>query len=246
MAKELFAATIGSHNYNLNTPESDKDMVKYVTPTFNEIYKGLLNSYNYSDNNTETTVHDVRRLPELLWKSNPNQLEAIFSNNIAYLYDDNDTKNHDYFIDIFNMKNDISRINVPYLFDATVGMHKSYMGKLEKSKSFLDDDTIKYDCKAAMNAVRTLLTIIRFYNNDFDYYGKAIRYHGADKRFLLEIKSGFYSYENIKNMIDHYQHQVMVIEKSYKNFEPNYVTLDELNRIVKELVKYNIKKELST
>ena len=38
--KELFRVLTGSHNYNMNTPESDKDYKIFVLPTFDDLYHG--------------------------------------------------------------------------------------------------------------------------------------------------------------------------------------------------------------
>ena len=34
----VLKALVGSHNYNLNTPESDKDYKLFVLPTFDDLY----------------------------------------------------------------------------------------------------------------------------------------------------------------------------------------------------------------
>ena len=35
----VLKALVGSHNYNLNTPESDKDYKLFVLPTYDDLYE---------------------------------------------------------------------------------------------------------------------------------------------------------------------------------------------------------------
>ena len=75
----VLKALTGSHNYNLNTPDSDKDYKFFVTPTFDDLYSGNRFSNGKQSDEMDYTVHDIRQLSHLLWKSNPNFIEVLFS-----------------------------------------------------------------------------------------------------------------------------------------------------------------------
>ena len=52
--KIAMKAFVGSHNYNLDTPESDKDYKYFVLPTFGDLYDGKQCSENYVSGKTFT------------------------------------------------------------------------------------------------------------------------------------------------------------------------------------------------
>lgn len=66
----------GSQNYNLSTPESDKDYKWVEVPNWNELfYRETLNR-QVDENNS---VWDLRDFCKNLMKANPNALELLFS-----------------------------------------------------------------------------------------------------------------------------------------------------------------------
>ena len=84
----VFKALVGSHNYNLNTETSDKDYKYFVLPTFEDIYYNKTISKNVVSEDVDYTVHDIRKLPMLWWKTNINFVEPLFSREVMY------NKNH--------------------------------------------------------------------------------------------------------------------------------------------------------
>ena len=78
MRKEAFKALVGSHNYNLNTQTSDKDYKVFVLPTFDDLFSGRQFS-KATTGEIDIEYHDIRKLSNLLWKSNINFLEVLFS-----------------------------------------------------------------------------------------------------------------------------------------------------------------------
>ena len=63
-------ALVGSHNYNLNTPSSDKDYKYFVYPTWDDLYDGKKYHKEVVTETEDYTVHDIRQLPMLIWKAN--------------------------------------------------------------------------------------------------------------------------------------------------------------------------------
>ena len=58
----VIKAVVGSHNYNLNTENSDEDFKYFVMPTFEDLYKGKFFSYSTQSDELDYTVHDIRKL----------------------------------------------------------------------------------------------------------------------------------------------------------------------------------------
>ena len=80
--KVALGSLVGSHNYNLNTEKSDVDVKYFVFPTFDDLYSGKYFTASTQSETEDKTVHDIRRLQELLYKSNVNFLEICFSKEI--------------------------------------------------------------------------------------------------------------------------------------------------------------------
>nr|WP_235887980.1 nucleotidyltransferase domain-containing protein [Neobacillus paridis] len=80
MVNLAFQAVVGSHNYNLVTPTSDKDKKAFFFPNFYILYKGFQPASKAITGETEDIeYHDIRKLTHLLFKSNVNFLEVLFS-----------------------------------------------------------------------------------------------------------------------------------------------------------------------
>ena len=75
----IFMFVQGSQNYNLDTPQSDIDCKAFTVPTFADLYFGKRYSTTIDTDYGQVTIHDIRMLPELLFKMNPTYLEMFFS-----------------------------------------------------------------------------------------------------------------------------------------------------------------------
>ncbi len=239
--KEIFRALVGSHNYNLNTSESDKDYKIFVNPTFDDLY---FNRY-YNDSIVgeigEYNIRDVRKIGNSLWKSNFDFMEMLFSDEIIISNDVRlSTKEHLNWI--FNNKNELAKINLTYLFNTCINIHLFYKFKsiddFIKSNKNLYEKKYGYDTKSAEHSIRILMFLEKFCLNNFSNFKSAIWMTGADKDFLLHIKNGglskdkFLSYsEQLKNRIEN-----TYKEKYYKN-EPNEELYEELILRLKEIVR---------
>lgn len=85
MGRYLAKFLYGSQNYNLDTPESDKDWKYVELPSFSELFtdKKLGRELNEHE-----VVWDVRQFYKQLMKANPNALELLFSKEVVW-YDYN-------------------------------------------------------------------------------------------------------------------------------------------------------------
>lgn len=174
---ELFRAIVGSHNYNLNTKISDKDYKVFILPTFNDLYFGECFSKTYISEKEDFDYHDIRKLSNLLWKSNVNFMEVLFSNEIT-INEKLKKESIEKLQNIFSYKEDIARMNLPYLYNSCLGMSNSKQKIIDKGTSNTKYlvDRYGYDTKAAMSSIRILDFLIRYCKNNFESFQNAIRY----------------------------------------------------------------------
>ena len=123
--KVSFKALVGSHNYNLQIESSDKDYKAFFLPSFEDLYSGEKYPKSITSDTEDIEYHDIRKLPNMLWKSNVNFLEVLFSMEV-YKYDELYDK-------LRSKREEIVRMNLPYLYDACMGMFK------QKYKEFKRD-----------------------------------------------------------------------------------------------------------
>lgn len=239
--KELFRALVGSHNYNLNTETSDKDYKVFVAPTFNDLYFNKQFSKSYVGETEDLDCHDIRKISSLWWKANVNFLEILFSKEIHlnhYLSSETKGLIHT----IFMHKEEIAKMNLPYLYNACIGMHinkKKQIDKGTEGTQYLVDK-YGYDTKQAMNSIRILDFLRRFADSNFNNFEFAIKYNDNDdfRKLLLDVKGGLYSKEEFINISNNI---FIETEKGYKETyyskAPNETSNENLINIVKKIVK---------
>lgn len=174
-------ALVGSYASNLHTPTSDEDWKYFVTPTFDDLYSGkMFSSANQSDT-FDYDCHDIRQLGSLLWKANVNFMVVLFSPvvecNPGLQW-------------IFDHADDYASMNLPYFYNATMGMHMEKMSALGKGTAKTDIlvEQFGYDTKQATHALRCLYLLQRIAS------GMSVReafwFDGKDRDILLGVKSG--------------------------------------------------------
>ena len=109
-----FKSLVGSHNYNLNTPESDKDYKVFVLPTFDDLYFNNSFSKSYIGETEDFDTHDIRKCSSLWYKANVNFLEVLFSKRFL-VNAELDDKSKLLIYQIYDMRNDIAKMNLKYL-----------------------------------------------------------------------------------------------------------------------------------
>lgn len=131
-------------------------------------------------------------------------------------------------------------MNLPYLFNACIGMH---INKLKLINKYTEGtkhlyDKYGYDTKSSMHSVRILVFLERFYAYGFKDFKKSIWLWGSDKEFLLAIKNGKFSKEAFEKYAKDLKDRV---EESYKNEyykeQPNEELNKELVLRLKEIVR---------
>lgn len=239
--RELFRALVGSHNYNINTLDSDKDYKAFILPTFDDLYKGEIFSKSYESDTIDVSCHDIRHLVHLLWKSNINFLEVLFSIELQ-VNNSLDGESKYMLYTILNNKEAIARMNLPYLYNACIGMfitkRKGLYKENSKNKHLIDK--YGYDTKSAMTCIRVIDCLDRYKLNNFTDFGNAIRYSDIDtmRLRLLKIKNGDVHKEDIDCILDSYFNIAETkLKPVYMSMEPNLETKMHLEKIIKSLIK---------
>ena len=234
MNNKLFmSALVGSHNYNLNTETSDKDYKVFVFPTFDDFYYKKEIAKSKTSDYLDYEVHDIRKLSQLWWKANINFIEVLFSRDVMYHID----RNNDLVQFIEQNDNELATMNLPYLYDACIGM------SLRKQKDMLTDSPARhnniekygYDTKSACHAIRVLDFLVKLTQCDFSF-DKAIWYDNGDikRDSLLSIKRGMYTLEEIRYMIEICTNNANRIKDVYKQQNPNTKLKEQLDEVIKE------------
>lgn len=239
--KELFRVIVGSHNYNMNTPESDKDWKLFVLPTFDDLYSGKEFSTSHIGETEDIEAHDIRKVSHLWWKANINFVEVLFTSEGAVNRKLKPrTKN---ILDvIFYQRDKIAKMNLPYLYDACIGMHlnkKSQVGKGTAGTQHLVDK-FGYDTKQAMHSLRVLDFLARFADGGFKDFKEAIWYEKDEfsRSGLLAIKNGEFNKESYLNIAeDSLKRTKEEYQELYKSQTPNEETKEHLLRLVKDMVR---------
>jgi hypothetical protein len=236
---------VGSHNYNLNHPTSDKDYKVVFLPTFDDLY--LKREYSHPQiitNIADYDFHDVRKLENVWWKANINFLEMLYTEEIC-VNPDIDYATRLLIQDIFTMRDEIVTMNLPYLFDACIGMHMNKVKLMHKGTAGTMHlvEQHGYDTKQAAHSWRVLNFLIRFAENEFMDFKDAIWYKDGeiDKTLIKGIQFGLHDIEDIKEILGIYKDFVEKnYKETYKSKEPNLETQAKLHNIIKEIVKENI------
>lgn len=227
--KLCFKALVGSHNYNLNNELSDKDYKVFFYPNFDDLYLGGQYSKAFVSDNEDVEHHDIRKLPNLLYKSNVNFMEVLFS-------EEYEIHDKELFNEIIVFREDLAKMNIPYLYDACFGM---YMQKMKEFNRDREKDLVSKTCKHAMSSYRILDFLDRYQISSFSSFKQAIQYDSKDpmRALLLDIRHGQYKYDLIEEMIREKEKVIREIEDVYKSVEVNQHLKEKFEQLIKERVK---------
>ena len=248
----LFSCLTGSYNYNLNTPTSDKDYHIFVCPAFDDLYYGTMLTKQYITDEEDLMVYDVRRMPELLWKSNPSFIEVLYTKELVVedrITDDDrlDESVKHGIRELIAHRDEFARMNLPYLWDACIGIF------LNKTKNYIKGTSgtsglvrkYGYDTKQVMHAIRGLWILQRYAENGFGSFGDAIWFEGEDREYLLSIKEGRYTIDQAADAMDRKLREVERYKPLYKEQKTNEDSRELLDSIVRNLVADMTLNELS-
>lgn len=239
----LVQALTGSHNYNLQTEGSDKDYKIFTAPTFDDMFKNYHYKQTIITETVDKDVKDIRTLPDLLWKANIAYLELLFSKELVY------DKSNDSLRKLFDLKDEIVKMNLPYLFKSTGGQLKQRMAKLDKASEGTQHlvDAFGYNTKEAMHMFRNIDLIGRFAENDFKNFGEALRYEdeSPSKHYTMFIKDGGFDRNIFVDFItDLEKYCFTPLKEKYCSQKPNLELKEHIENLVKDVVQDEIYYEL--
>ncbi len=231
--KVALYALVGSHNYNLQEEGSDKDYKVFVLPSFDDLYSGDRFKYSEVGQEVDFEAHDVRKLVNLLWKSNPSYMELLFSK-----------EGGTYCQDLLFLKEnaeELARMNLQYYYDSTMGF------AMQRRKNVMNNkytpgtkhlyDAHGYNTKDFMHGLRYTELAMNYADAGFCDYKSALRYSGAERDRMLSFKNGALSKDDAVAFLEEKER---LFEDQYKDVfkskEPNYKLLEKLERVVKRAV----------
>ena len=245
--KVVFSALVGSENYGLNDKTSDRDYKVFVLPTLENIYLGEKCGTSFNGEKCDIDVYDIRNLESLIFKSNPNFIEVLFSKDL-YVNEEISNNMKNIVDQILEMKYKLSRMNLPYLYQSSMGTFASRMKSLDKVTGNAEQPVKTYgnNKKQAMQAYRVLDLLDRFYKNGFKDFRSAIYYSDENEReFIKSIKSGGLTKEEFMNLIGKKEEYTRnILQPMYMNNTVDNETLDKLKTLLRELLNIHLKEEL--
>jgi len=182
------------------------------------------------------SFHDIRKLPNLLTKSNITFLEVLFS-------EDFETYDSDLCRELLANRGPIARMNLPYLYDACRGMFHQENKKYHKNIGTENEDKA---FKAASSAMRVSDFMVRFLVTNFNDFKSAI-YYGENenaRKHLLKVKKGDVSQGRIKFELGRQYEVFDKIKPNYKQHKLDTDTRNSLHEVVQSYVKKNLREEL--
>ena len=248
--KEILKALVGSHNYGLNTPSSDRDYKIFVLPTFDDLYCGNMistSSVKSDDQHEDKEVKDIRLLMELLRKSNPAYLEILYSI---------DVETAPVFADIWGLllshREDIIQNNLLNLFNACWGTMCEKAKSLRQKKFTQTNkkmfDKLGYDPKNLCHFFRMETLLESYLQGSFNNcFGKCLSLEVVDKSLLLDTKSGKLCLtDSYEELITNSLNSVAEMKKYFVNTDGERSRHKELFAEVNEKIKSLIKKDVCT
>lgn len=236
----------GSQNYNLDIYEedymSDVDTKCLIIPTLDSLIKGVtMVSTKYDFEGEQIDVKDIRVMMEMWKKQNQSYLEILFTD-----YKIINPKYQILLKEIFDMKDDIVKMNVSQLARCISGMSKEKVVALEHEypSTATKIQQYGYDPKQLASIIRLAHLIENIFKKDMDFKS-AIWYKKAKTRnYMLDIKRGKVSLEEARKLATRYDERISrlknkVVEKNGKNCFNN-VICKQLEDNVYRLVKFGI------
>lgn len=236
----------GSQNYNLDIYEkdytSDIDTKCIVLPTLDSLIKGnQMTSTKYDFEGEQIDVKDIRVMMEMWKKQNQSYLEILFTE-----YKIINPKYKSLLKEIFDMREDIVKMNLPQLARCISGMSKEKVATLEHEYPTTVEKIKKigYDPKQLASIVRLTHLIENIFDKNMNFKD-AILYTDDDLRnYMLNIKKGKIELEEARELAAMYDTKTNMIkervveEQGKDNFNSEICSV--LEDKVYKLVKFGI------
>jgi len=236
---EIFRALVGSQNYGLDTPESDKDYYIYCSPSFEELYNntGLIKEVKYD--NGIYFYKDIRSLSGLIKKASFNQLEIMYSVETYPEFYNMEFYVAQLFHWLQTRRNEIAVANLPRLYQSTLGEINRRISDIEKDKYTAGTKYLfnkhGYDTKIAMHAIR--LAHLLKYIIDKQRLSDVLFCSDVEKKTLLDIKNGLLTKGSILWFLNKGRSQVESFSKWFQSQPVNTELLKELEQSIFKVVE---------
>jgi hypothetical protein len=230
--KVVLSSMVGSWAANLNTSASDEDWKHFVAPNFDDLYTGKMFTSAKVSETLDYDVHDIRQLANLLWKSNLNFISVLFGYKtscvpeLQWIFDN---------ADVFGS------MNLPYLCNATMGMHFEKMSTLCKGTGNTQHLVEKYgyDTKQGTHAMRCLLVLHRI--SEGMSVRESLWFGGLDRDLLMSIKNGEFSEVEFRAMVAEWHETCKPrVAEWFKACHANEEAKNMLDEGIKNFIRANI------
>ena len=240
--KIIFTSLVGSHNYNLNTEQSDEDYKSIVIPTMEQIFSNKLANKSVTSKYRDESAVDIRTFRKELLSGSPNSIEMLFSQSMDY---PEGSKTID---TLLSLREEIAGMNKHKLFDAYMGMARGDKNKLEKpvhegssAKPYYDEHG--YNTKVLVNIIRGYSTIIRYALNDYSNYEDTIFLEDELREAMLFAKNGGVPLDVANILIKDLESQAKTFAQQYHSFEFNKELADEVTKLLHQEMLNELMKE---
>lgn len=232
----------GSQNYDLDYENSDIDTKTIIIPSIDDI---VLNRNPVSTtielpNKEHIDIKDIRIMFSTFLKQNINFLEILFTKYyiISYGYGK-------YCGELFGMADDIANINNNQLLRCMVGMSMEKLKALEHPYPSIVDkiEKFEYDGKQLSHIVRMNDFISRLCGGES--FRNCLIY--PNREYMISLKKSSISLDEARILSKEMDESTRKIqkencaEKDYVNVE----TINRMNKLLSEIIKYSFKSELS-
>lgn len=236
--KIALKAIVGSCNYNTNNSLSDKDYKIFTLPTYDDLYDGQRFKKSIVGESEDFDIHDIRKLENLLFKSNVNYTEVLFSEELSFGEGLN-KKSIELLEGLLEKRESIAAINLPYFYKSSFGMFNQRFACIEKGSIHNKNlvERFGYDTKQASQAYRILDFLVRYADREFQDFKGAIYYKEKEARdVVMGIKEGRYSISEFSTLINRKNREAENLEEVYCSKEEDAETHLFLRNTLKELI----------
>jgi predicted nucleotidyltransferase len=232
----VFTAPVGSTVYNTNDRNSDVDKKSYFFPTYDDLYHNQDFSKGYKGDN-DIEHHDIRKLPTMLYKSNINFVETLFSPNAE--------SNHWLYDQLIEVREEIASMNLPYLFEACMGMIKRKRGELMRDigkQTGSDEELARKIRKHAATMYRVADFLQRYQATNFKDFMGSVRYESEEeaRQIILLLRNTIRPVEELLTIINIHEEKALRLKEAYRSMPVN----ESMNRYVNHLTMQAVKKQL--